>query len=311
MDDCRIQGQDSAAGAARRDDRQRRPARRSGGAAQAPGGRRLPVPRARAAAMRRRRAARGVRAARAGRRDRCRRPRPASQPAAAAGAELAPDLGAFWKSVSQGPSLRALSHGAAMAGIMSLVFGEPARPQDYLFLRPAAPGRATGLHFDYPFFTRAHDRVATVWMPIGPVPVSDGPLVIVENSHRLRDLIDPMIGFDISRDSTPQGRLRQRRDQLRRAARHAAPDPRLRGRRRRPVRHVHGARLAGQPLAHRPRAAVLRRALAAAIDADRRALLRERPAGTTGVGYGELNGAKPLTQEWHVRSGPESGALRR
>ncbi len=25
------------------------------------------------------------------------------------------------------------------------------------------------------------------------------------------------------------------------------------------------------------------------------------PPGTTGAGYGELVGAKPLTQEWHVR----------
>jgi len=25
------------------------------------------------------------------------------------------------------------------------------------------------------------------------------------------------------------------------------------------------------------------------------------PTGTTGVGYGELNGAKPLTEPWHVR----------
>jgi hypothetical protein len=25
------------------------------------------------------------------------------------------------------------------------------------------------------------------------------------------------------------------------------------------------------------------------------------PGGTTGAGYGELNGAKPLTEPWHVR----------
>ncbi len=25
------------------------------------------------------------------------------------------------------------------------------------------------------------------------------------------------------------------------------------------------------------------------------------PGGTTGVGYGELNGAKPLTEPWHTR----------
>ena len=25
------------------------------------------------------------------------------------------------------------------------------------------------------------------------------------------------------------------------------------------------------------------------------------PGGTTGAGYGELNGAKPLTEPWHIR----------
>ena len=25
------------------------------------------------------------------------------------------------------------------------------------------------------------------------------------------------------------------------------------------------------------------------------------PGGTTGAGYGELNGARPLTEDWHVR----------
>jgi len=27
------------------------------------------------------------------------------------------------------------------------------------------------------------------------------------------------------------------------------------------------------------------------------------PGGTTGAGYRELNGAKPLDQPWHIRSG--------
>ena len=27
----------------------------------------------------------------------------------------------------------------------------------------------------------------------------------------------------------------------------------------------------------------------------------DRPEGTTGAGYAELNGAKPLTEQWHVR----------
>ena len=98
--------------------------------------------------------------------------------------ELEPDLGAFWRSISEGRKLRAASNGRDMQRIMSLIFGEPARNQDYIFLRAGALGRATGLHFDYPFFTRAHDKVNTVWMPIGDVPVEDGPVVVVEEIGR-------------------------------------------------------------------------------------------------------------------------------
>ena len=52
--------------------------------------------------------------------------------------DLEPDLGAFWRSVSEGKRLRAASNGRDMQRIMSLIFGEPARNQDYIFLRAGA-----------------------------------------------------------------------------------------------------------------------------------------------------------------------------
>ena len=216
-------------------------------------------------------------------------------------AELAPDAGRFWKSVSEGENLRALSHGNAISRIMALVLGEAARAQDYLFLRPAAPGRATGLHFDYPFFTREHDRVVTVWMPIGPVPVCDGPLVVVEDSHRLRDLIDPMIGFDISRDSTRKADFgsdaitfaRQRGTRLL-TRNFEAGDIALFG-----MYTAHGS-LDNHSPANRVRLSCDVRWQPRSLPADER-YFGSDPPGTTGAGYGELNGAKPLTQQWHVR----------
>ena len=39
---------------------------------------------------------------------------------------------------------------------------------------------------------------------------------------------------------------------------------------------------------------------AADLDIDKR-YMGDRPEGTTGAGYAELNGAKPLTEQWHVR----------
>lgn len=216
-------------------------------------------------------------------------------------AELMPDLGRFWKSVSEGVKLRSASHGEAMHGIMSLVLGETARPQDYLFLRAGAPGRATGLHFDYPFFTRAHDRVLTVWLPLGDVPVSDGPLVVVEGSNRFRDLIEPMIGFDISRDGARKADLgsdaisfaQQRRTRLL-TRNFEAGDVALFG-----MYTAHGS-LDNHSAIRRVRLSCDLRWQPASLPLDER-YFGSDPPGTTGLGYGELNGAKPLTQEWHVR----------
>ncbi len=216
-------------------------------------------------------------------------------------AEMEPDLGRFWKSVSEGPTLRAASHGAALTQVMSLVFGEPARPQDYMFLRAGPLGRATGLHFDYPFFTRAHDRVATVWLPIGDVPVSDGPLVVVEGSHHFRDLIDPMIGFDISKDNSRKADLgsdaisfaEQRGTRLL-TRNFEAGDIALFG-----MYTAHGSLDNHSPI-NRVRLSCDVRWQPVSLPLDER-YFGSNPPGTTGAGYAELNGAKPLTQDWHVR----------
>jgi ectoine hydroxylase-related dioxygenase (phytanoyl-CoA dioxygenase family) len=216
-------------------------------------------------------------------------------------AERVGDLGRFWKSVSEGPKLRAASHGSRMAEIMGIVFGEPARAQDYIFLRAGAVGRSTGLHYDYPFFTRAHDRVYTVWMPLGPAPVSDGPVVIVEGSNRFRDLIDPMIGFDVARDASRKAEFgsdaiafARRRNARLLTADFEPGDIAVFG-----MYTAHGSLDNHSPIG-RVRLSCDVRWQPASLPADER-YFGPNPTGTTGIGYGELNGAKPLTQPWHSR----------
>jgi ectoine hydroxylase-related dioxygenase (phytanoyl-CoA dioxygenase family) len=215
--------------------------------------------------------------------------------------ELEPDRGRFWRSVSTGPRLRAVSHAGPIAAVMDAVCGEAARAQDYLFLRAGVRGRATDLHFDYPFFTRGHDRVFTVWTPLGDVPVSDGPLVVVEGSHRMRDLIEPMIGHDISAD--PGRRAAFGSDAIDFAA--------SRGTRLLTADFAVGdAIVFGMYVAHgsldnrspidRVRLSCDVRWQPASLPVDAR-YFGDDPPGTTGAGYAELNGAKPLTQAWHVR----------
>jgi ectoine hydroxylase-related dioxygenase (phytanoyl-CoA dioxygenase family) len=188
-----------------------------------------------------------------------------------------------------------------MAAIVSQLFDTPARPQDYLFLRAGVRGRATDLHYDYPFFTRAHDRVCTAWMPLGDVPVCDGPLVVVEGSHHYRDLIDPMIGHDISKNPERRAAFgsdaidfaRQRGTRLL-TADFEAGDVAIFG-----MYLAHGSLDNHSPL-DRVRLSCDVRWQPASLPTDPRYFGAD-PPGTTGAGYGELNGAKPLTQDWHVR----------
>lgn len=100
--------------------------------------------------------------------------------------ELASDLGSFWQSLSQGAALRRVEHGPSLRELVSLLFDAPARPHDYVFLRPTPVGRGTDLHHDHPYLARSNtSQIVTSWVPLDKIPISDGPLVLVEASHHL------------------------------------------------------------------------------------------------------------------------------
>jgi hypothetical protein len=212
-----------------------------------------------------------------------------------------PDLGRFWRSVSEGPKLRAVTHGRDIGRVMEIVAGEAPRAQDFLFLRVGVPGRATGLHFDYPFFTRLHDTVWTVWTSVGDTPVARGPLMVVENSHRFSDLVESVVGFDVVRDTSRKAAFAENAIDFARSrntrlltANFAAGDVILFG-----MYMLHGS------LDHHDDSGTVRvstdlRWQPARLAADPR-YFGDAPTGTTGAGYGELNGAKPLDVDWHVR----------
>jgi hypothetical protein len=122
-------------------------------------------------------------------------------------AELHPDLGRFWKSVSEGPALRRALHGPEMAALADRLFGAPARPFDFVWLRAMLAGRASPLHFDHVYMNRGTPRVVTTWVPLGDVPVADGPLAVVEGSHRFADLTESYRGHDVDRDPSRPGHV--------------------------------------------------------------------------------------------------------
>jgi ectoine hydroxylase-related dioxygenase (phytanoyl-CoA dioxygenase family) len=170
-----------------------------------------------------------------------------------------------------------------------------------MFLRAAPVGRTTGLHFDSPFFTRATQRVYTAWVPLGDVPATDGPLVIVEGSHRFADLHEAMRGFDVVYDTSRRAQLAtdfaefaESRDCRLLTADFRAGDVCIFG-----MLTLHGS-LDNHSTLGRVRLSCDVRYQPVAEPIDPR-YFGSNPGGTTGAGYGELNGAKPLTQAWHVR----------
>jgi ectoine hydroxylase-related dioxygenase (phytanoyl-CoA dioxygenase family) len=128
--------------------------------------------------------------------------------------KLAGDLGPFWKSVSEGPALRRVTHGWRLCELVSLLLGVPARAHDYLFLRATPVGDSTDLHYDHPYFAGRASAIVTCWIPLGEIPIHDGPLVLVEGSHRLIGPIasaqaaDDRHAFEAAQDAAYQATAR-------------------------------------------------------------------------------------------------------
>ncbi len=122
-------------------------------------------------------------------------------------AELHPDLGAFWRSVSEGPAVRLAVHGGRARSVAAAILDQPVRPFDFVWLRAMLAGRASPLHFDHVYMNRGTDRVVTAWIPLGDVAVADGPLAVVENSNRFDDLTASYRGHDVDRDPSRPGHV--------------------------------------------------------------------------------------------------------
>ena len=129
-------------------------------------------------------------------------------------AALHPDLGAFWKSVSNGPALRNVINGPRIEAAMSRLFGTPAAPFGFAWLRTMALGRASPLHVDHPYMNRGTERLVTVWTPIGSVELEEGPLYMVEGSHRWPELRERFEGHDVDRDPSRPGHLHEHPEDL-------------------------------------------------------------------------------------------------
>lgn len=215
--------------------------------------------------------------------------------------ELQPDKGVFWRSVSEGPAIRRVTHASETEALVSNLHGESAFGHDFIFLRPGVPGRFTFLHFDYPFFSRGSQHVVTAWTAVGPVPTIEGALFVVENSHTFEDLHAGAREIDYDSASSSQVQLTG----------DAVEFARSRGSKILTTNFepgdiivfgmftLHGSFDNASPI-NRTRLTTDVRWQPKSEPADER-YIGPDPKGTTGIGYAELNGAKPLTQNWHIR----------
>lgn len=78
-------------------------------------------------------------------------------------------------------------YGQRMLDIFRCLFDCEVRHFDYTWLRAVSPGNGTTPHCDSVYMNRGTDRLVTAWTPLGDVPVSEGGLVVLENSHRERE----------------------------------------------------------------------------------------------------------------------------
>ena len=119
------------------------------------------------------------------------------------------ELGAFWRSVSDGEALRAVINGPRIIAAMSRLFAEPASHFTFAWLRAMTAGRASPLHIDHPYMNRGSQRLVTCWSPLCPIDLSDGPLYILENSHNWVDIRKRFEGHDVDRDPNRPGHIEQ------------------------------------------------------------------------------------------------------
>ncbi|HLJ09958.1 MAG TPA: phytanoyl-CoA dioxygenase family protein [Planctomycetaceae bacterium] len=224
--------------------------------------------------------------------------------------ELAPDLGAFWKSVSEGPHLRRVTHSSRLRELAALILDAPARPHDYLFLRPAPVGNATNLHYDFPFFAGGASQIVTCWAPLGEIPICDGPLAVIERSNHFDDLIEPIRSIKLTGDPQAFAAAQE-------AAYQSSATDTLAFARSRKARiltahfqpgdivifggfTMHGSLDNHSPLG-RVRLSVDVRYQPAADRADDPRFFGPHPIGAKGGSYGEQKAAQPLGTPWAAR----------
>jgi len=215
--------------------------------------------------------------------------------------ECIDNLDQFWRDISEDWALRRVTHSRALHEFCDILLEEPSIAHDFVFLRVSNYGRKTLVHSDHGFFTRSTDNVITAWIAFGEIPLQMGPLFILENSHKHPRVQESIRDFDVARDSDRKASWSEtpleiaRQFSCRVLTRHMRPgDLVVFG-----MKILHGSLDNVDPDQH-IRLTCDVRYQAGSESRDPR-YFGPNPGGTMGQGYGELVGAIPLDEAWHIR----------
>ena len=211
------------------------------------------------------------------------------------------DRGQFWENISSTKSLRTVTNGKALENIFTRIFEAPSIGFDFIFLRAVAGGKFTHMHCDAGFFTRKTQKVLTCWLVFTEVTLDRGPLFIIEGSHNFREIHEKYNGFDVDIHKNKKATIdihpvefAKKRNTKILTAEFKPGDAIIFG-----MYTVHGT-FENHAKDNKIRLTCDIRFQPKNEPKDPR-YFGVKPGGTTGAGYGELNSARPLNEDWHIR----------
>ena len=81
--------------------------------------------------------------------------------------------------------VRAVLEGEEILHFFDRYFSEPTFVLDLKILRVQTTGRSTGIHYDVVYMGRGSKHLCTCWIPLGDIPVEQGPLALCAGSNSL------------------------------------------------------------------------------------------------------------------------------
>ena len=109
------------------------------------------------------------------------------------------------KRITHRPELLRVLEGPELQSFYRRFYGEAPATFGHKWLRAVGNEKFTGSHMDVVYMGRGSERVNTVWIPFGDIPIAQGTLVICEASHRLDSfakLRETYGASDVDRDRT-------------------------------------------------------------------------------------------------------------